>query len=578
MSDFEDPDKTIIRPAAKLGTFLASALGGESDLALPAGTRLGEFQITRLVGIGSFGNVYLAQDYSLGRSVALKEYMPATLSMRVDGTAVAIRAPRNADAFAAGLISFVNEARLLARFDHPSLVKVHRFWEANGTAYMAMPFYDGPTLTQALADMNEAPNEQWLKDLLGPLLEALQMIHAQNCYHRDVAPDNIILPKRGKPVLLDFGATRHVIGDKSPGAVLRPGYAPVEQYARDATVRQGPWTDLYALAAVARYAITGVAPAPSVERIVEDSMEPLEKAAEGRYSERFLKGIDQALELAPEKRPQSAHEMRQLLGLGLGTEAESPEPAPVAEPLPMLPAGQPESRKRMWVGLACVGVAIAALGLFGALHDGNGVREAARVQEPAVTALPAPPAASEPGVTPGSVASAQAASVAAGPAVPASGSVSPTPATSMTAAAALADNPSAAASGPGRTALGATNAQPANAATRAAQGTDRKTGAMRPKAPISTNAAATETPAPARVEPEPPPQPAPLAQGAAPPVPPGASPNAGPSPLDSCSKARLFQSVCVRDRCKWPEFANHPVCVAARAGAKDGSVPAAQAR
>ena len=440
MSDFEDPDKTIIRPAAKLGTFLASALGGGSDLALPAGTRLGEFQLTRLIGIGSFGNVYLAQDYSLGRSVALKEYLPATLAMRVDGTAVAIRAPRNADAFAAGLISFVNEARLLARFDHPSLVKVHRFWEANGTAYMAMPFYDGPTLTQALADMNEAPNEQWLKDLLGPLLEALQMIHAQNCYHRDIAPDNIILPKGGKPVLLDFGATRHVIGDKSPGAVLRPGYAPPEQYARDATVGQGPWTDLYALAAVARYAITGVAPAPSVERIVEDRMEPLEKAVEGRYSDRFLKGIDQALELAPEKRPQSAREMRQWLGLG--ADAAPPEPGPAADPLPMLPAGQPESRKRMWVGLACVGVAVAALGLFWALHDGNGngngngngsgVSGAARVQEAAATALPGTPAASEPGVTPGAATSAQAASVAAGLAVPASGSASPTPGPSAT--------------------------------------------------------------------------------------------------------------------------------------------------
>src|SRR4051812_29109625 len=126
------------RPAA------AAAPAAESPPAdaLPRGTRLGEFEIHDLIGVGGFGIVYLAYDQSLQRSVALKEYMPADFARR-DGMRIAVRAPRHAEIFATGLRSFVNEARLLAQFDHPSLVQVYRFWEANGTAYMAMPYYRG---------------------------------------------------------------------------------------------------------------------------------------------------------------------------------------------------------------------------------------------------------------------------------------------------------------------------------------------------------------------------------------------------------------------------------------------------
>jgi serine/threonine protein kinase len=142
-------------PSAKPAPFGANALAH--------GSRIGEFEIEGLVGEGGFGIVYLAYDHSLDRKIALKEYMPSTLAERQGGVTVAVKSPRHAETFAAGLRSFVNEAKLLAQFDHPSLVKVYRFWEANGTAYMAMPFYEGVTLKGTLRALGGPPDEAWLK-------------------------------------------------------------------------------------------------------------------------------------------------------------------------------------------------------------------------------------------------------------------------------------------------------------------------------------------------------------------------------------------------------------------------------
>ena len=130
-----------------------------ADNRLATGTKLGEFEITGLVGEGGFGIVYLAYDHSLEREIALKEYMPSALAARTGTLTVSVKSERHQDTFQAGLKSFINEARLLARFDHASLVKVYRFWEANGTAYMVMPFYRGLTLKETLRDLGGAPDE-----------------------------------------------------------------------------------------------------------------------------------------------------------------------------------------------------------------------------------------------------------------------------------------------------------------------------------------------------------------------------------------------------------------------------------
>ena len=184
-----------------------------------------------------------------------------------------MRSPDLGEAFALGLESFFNEARLLACFDHPSLVKVYRCWKAHGTAYMAMQYYPGVTLKQARRGMVAAPDEAWLRAFIEPLLDVLELLHGQGVFHRDIAPDNILLLPDGRPVLLDFGSARRVIGDatQSLTAVLKPNFAPIEQYADMAGMRQGPWTDIYALGATVHFMLTGDAPAPAVLRAVRDA-------------------------------------------------------------------------------------------------------------------------------------------------------------------------------------------------------------------------------------------------------------------------------------------------------------------
>ena len=286
--------------------------------ALPAGLYLNEFELLRPVGVGGTSIVYLAQDHSLKRRVALKEYMPTSLASRSGATAVVVKSERHREVFEAGRKSFINEARLLAQFDHPSLIKVYRFWEANGTAYMVMPFAEGITLKDALRQRNQAPDEATLLQILDPLTQALAVIHADQCYHRDIAPDNIMmLAVTNRPLLLDFGAARRVIGDMTQAltVILKPGFAPIEQYADSPAMKQGPWTDIYALAAVVCFAITGKTPEPSVGRLIKDSLVPLRLSHQGRYSDRFLAAIDAALAVRPEARPQSISAFRQALGL-----------------------------------------------------------------------------------------------------------------------------------------------------------------------------------------------------------------------------------------------------------------------
>jgi serine/threonine protein kinase len=345
--------------------------------AFEVGTKIGEFEILDLVGEGGFGIVYLAHDHSLDRKVALKEYMPAQLAAREGGTVV-MKSDKHAETFAAGLRSFINEARLLAQFDHHSLVKVYRFWEANGTAYMVMPFYEGITLKRALKDFESPPDETYLKALLAHLLDALEIIHNRQCYHRDIAPDNILILPDETPLLLDFGAARRVIGDMTQAltVILKPGYAPIEQYAEVPDMKQGPWTDLYALASVIYFAITGKAPVPSVARVMSDSLVPLAQCAAGRYSDSFLRAIDSALAVRPEQRPQNIAEFRRSLGFperepatrfmpsngerGTGTPAIAPGPSSAAQVLAQKSARSSGARKAAIGGL--IAAALAGVG------------------------------------------------------------------------------------------------------------------------------------------------------------------------------------------------------------------------
>lgn len=296
----------------------------EEDGTLSIGTRLGEFEIRGLVGVGGFGIVYRAFDHDLEREVAIKEYMPGLLASRTVGGQVQARGRTHAETFEAGRRSFMLEAKMLARFDHPALVKVFRFWEGNGTAYMVMPLYTGQTLAQALKQLPGPPTETWLMGVLVPLLGALEALHSQQIFHRDVAPDNILLLRNGRPVLLDFGAARQVISDRTQTltAILKPNYAPIEQYAEVPNLRQGPWTDLYALGAVVYASLTGKPPPPAAARTVQDDLVPLVDVAARleaehglHYSATFLGAWQQTLAVRPNERPQSVQALLERLGL-----------------------------------------------------------------------------------------------------------------------------------------------------------------------------------------------------------------------------------------------------------------------
>jgi len=283
--------------------------------ALPVGTRFGEFEILRVLGVGGFGIVYLAHDHSLERMVALKEYMPASLAARGQGPQITVRSTSFAETYAIGLRSFINEARLLARFDHPSLVKVYRFWEDNATAYMVMPFLQGITLRDTRKGMVQPPDEAWIRSVVAPILAALDLLHREGVYHRDIAPDNILLPVSGPPVLLDFGAARRVISGRTQSltAILKPSYAPIEQYAEMTQLRQGPWTDLYALGAVIHYLLFGAPPAPATARAVEDDSETIEHRSVPGVSPRFLEVVTWMLAVRPNERPQSVEQLSAVL-------------------------------------------------------------------------------------------------------------------------------------------------------------------------------------------------------------------------------------------------------------------------
>jgi len=339
---------------------------------LPPGHALQEFVLQKLISRSPYNLIYLARDERLDRFVAIKEFLPTMLAMRGQDAEVVPRLPRFAKAYDKGLQGFMQEARLLGSFDHPALLQVFRFWAQNGTAYMAMPFYDGITLRKWLSDLGTPPSEAWLRDLLRPLMQALSVLHDKGCVHRDVEPDNILmiydrkvgnyLQQAPQPVLLDFGAARRVIGDQTQTltAILKSGYSPVEQYDGEQGMRQGTWTDVYALCAVLYTAVTQQPPRSAIGRVVRDEMPSARQAGRGRYSEAFLAAIDAGLAVRPEHRPAGMPALQQLLDsavpIAAGATAGGQRPAAWRGSRPI------------WVWPALAGAALLLIATLGALY------------------------------------------------------------------------------------------------------------------------------------------------------------------------------------------------------------------
>jgi len=237
---------------------------------LPVGTILGGYELISILGKGGFGITYRARDFAHNQDVAIKEYLPTALAIREGRTTVLPISTNHAEQFAWGRERFLDEARTLERLDHaPAVVRVLDFLEANGTAYMVMALVEGETLNKRLLrEQRLAP--EVIEGLLFPLLDGLEQVHAIGFLHRDIKPANIMVDPQDRPTLIDFGASRAAMAGRSTTltAIFTPGYAAAEQFV---SAKQGPWTDIYGLAATLYHAITGRIPPSAIERIMQES-------------------------------------------------------------------------------------------------------------------------------------------------------------------------------------------------------------------------------------------------------------------------------------------------------------------
>jgi len=247
----------------------------ESLLHLPPGTVLqNKYLLGRVLGQGGFGITYLAWDTTLNIKLAIKEYLPQQLATRSAGqNTVTVYKSSLAPEFRYGLNKFLEEARTLARFnEHPNIVTVRDYFEANNTAYLVMNHHQGVTLQSYLDSKGGKISVEQALEIFMPVLDALKEVHAAGILHRDISPDNLLINTEGRVILIDFGAARQAIGDQSRSlsVIMKAGYSPPEQYQSQR--RQGPWTDIYAVAASFYRSITGQAPLEAIDRMAEDNL------------------------------------------------------------------------------------------------------------------------------------------------------------------------------------------------------------------------------------------------------------------------------------------------------------------
>ena len=276
---------------------------------LPPGTRVRNYELISVLGQGAFGITYLARDTQLGRELAIKEYLPTSLALREGGTTVVPRSTQLAEDFVWGRERFLDEARTLVTLESvPAVVRVYDYLEANGTAYMVMALARGETLEQRLRREGSLP-APIVERLLNRLLEGLEQVHTTGFLHRDIKPANIILDAKNNPTLIDFGASRASMANRTTAmtAVFTPRYAAAEQHTSD---EQGPWTDIYGLSVTLYCAVAGKPPPTAVERILNDRYQPLTELKPAGFPHEMLRGIDAGLAVRAADRPQSIADWR----------------------------------------------------------------------------------------------------------------------------------------------------------------------------------------------------------------------------------------------------------------------------
>jgi serine/threonine protein kinase len=294
-------------------------MAAKSNQPLPAGHRLPGYRLLGLLARGGFSFVYLAED-DAGEHVAIKEYLPSALSVRTGASPTPSLSLRDARHFRDGMRCFFEEGRVLASLSHPNVVRVLNFFRANETAYMVMRLERGSTLKQRLQQATAPLAEGWLRRTVVQLLNGLREVHARKLLHLDIKPANIHLREDASPVLIDFGASRRMLG--ADNASLRPIFTPglaAPEMQSDRT-KLGPWSDIYSVGATLYACMFMRPPPPATERIADDRCVPAASAGAGKYSAALLGLVDWCLRLDPLERPQSVLALQKAL-LGPGNEA-----------------------------------------------------------------------------------------------------------------------------------------------------------------------------------------------------------------------------------------------------------------
>ncbi len=303
-----------------------------SPLLLPPGTPLmnGQYLVGKILGKpGGFGITYLGWDSQLATFVAIKEYLPREVAGRhFDRLTVSAHTDADAEHFRYGMEQFLLEARTLAQFDHPNVVRVRTFFQENGTAYLVMDYLQGNSLHDHLTTVGGRMSEKTALDIMLPILEGLREVHAKGFLHRDIKPQNIYITTNGRPILLDFGTARQAMSGLNRGmtTILTPGYAPWEQYHRHG--KQGAWTDIYACAATLYHLVTGTAPPEAAERVAQDTLAPPTHLFPD-LTPHFSFAIVQALSIDPAIRPQDVAAFQAALA---GKNSSSNQSAALAPP------------------------------------------------------------------------------------------------------------------------------------------------------------------------------------------------------------------------------------------------------
>lgn len=394
---------------------------GQALDELPPGTPLlhGQYTIARFINSGGFGITYLAKD-SLDRDVVIKECYVDAFCRRTR-TIVSARSRAHQNEMKSIIRHFIQEARSLSKLRHPNIVGVHQVFEDNDTAYMAIDFVNGRDLADIIDDPATSLPPGQVVMMTRKLLSAVGYVHEHGLLHRDISPDNILLNAEGEPVLIDFGAAREHVPESgrkhSALRVVKDGYSPQEFYI--AGSEQGPWSDLYALAATLYHLIKGEAPVNGQERLAAiadqraDPYAPLTGKIEG-YPAGFLEAIDQAMNTKPSRRLQSAAEWLDMID---GKAAPATEKVVAFAPLidheePVAAPTQGKGRGKLAGILAVAAVAVA--GGVGYVMLGSGdvppvpgqnakvvaVAPAAPAPKPASTAPAVAPAVTEPPAVP----------------------------------------------------------------------------------------------------------------------------------------------------------------------------------